>query len=125
MNGKDFEFKRFKKKKNIKHLIINNILKLRKSNNFTQRELAKKINITDVTLSSIERKRFFPRFKFFINMAKALDVSIYDIVEVSIDLIPLEEQINFWENKAAHPKIIKEHKKIIENIVNRLKNSRL
>ena len=64
---------------NLKHVISKNIVDLRKSMNWTQAELAQKLNYSDKTVSKWERAEAIPD----IIVLKA----IADLFEVSVDYL--------------------------------------
>ncbi len=54
---------------------------IRESKNITGAELARMVGINPSTLSRIERNIQLPSIKMAYNIAKALQVSIYDFIE--------------------------------------------
>jgi len=61
--------------------IGNNIKKVRKNKNLTQLDLASSLNIEDSALRRIENGRTNPTIKTLLKIAKALDISIFDLLK--------------------------------------------
>ena len=53
----------------------------RKSMNMTQRELAKKLHITDKAVSKWERGLSFPDISLLIPLSEILNISLYDLLK--------------------------------------------
>lgn len=69
----------------IKHSIGETIAALRKSKGWTQIELAKRLNVTDKTVSKWESKRGLPEIEQFPILAKLFDVSIDYLMTGKVD----------------------------------------
>jgi len=59
----------------------NKILKLRKSNGFTQAELAKKCNVSRQTINAIENDRYDPTLKLAFKIASILNTTVDDVFQ--------------------------------------------
>ena len=57
-------------------IMINNIKHYRKEMNFSQQELANKVEVTRQTISLIELGKYNPTIKLCISIAKALQVDL-------------------------------------------------
>ncbi|MBS8675358.1 helix-turn-helix transcriptional regulator [Escherichia coli] len=57
-------------------MMINNIKHYRKEMNFSQQELANKVEVTRQTISLIELGKYNPTIKLCISIAKALQVDL-------------------------------------------------
>ena len=58
--------------------------RLRKEKNLTQSTLASMLNVTQGTISMIESGERKPSFDLLVKLAKALDVSIDDLIEKEV-----------------------------------------
>lgn len=78
---------------NIKEIVAQNILNLRKINKLTQYELAEKINYSDKAVSRWEKGESLPDLETLNNIAKVFNVSISYLLEPhSYDDIPINNQ---------------------------------
>jgi len=59
------------------------IAELRKERNMTQKELADQLHVTDKAVSKWETGKGFPDIKLMDDLAKALDVSLVDLIQCS------------------------------------------
>ncbi|MGE5627792.1 MAG: helix-turn-helix transcriptional regulator [Solirubrobacterales bacterium] len=59
-----------------KYLIYNRVRDLRNKNNLTQEQLAELVNVTRLTIISIERQKYEPSVGLAIRLAKVLGTSI-------------------------------------------------
>ncbi len=87
----------------IKSVVANNIIELRKSNNWTQTELADKLNYSDKAVSKWERAESLPDVTVLKRIA--------DLFFVSVDY--LLEEAHAKEKKEARPKHIRRNHIII------------
>lgn len=62
-------------------MIINNIKVLRAKNNFTQAELAERLNISRQAIISIERYKYTPSLDLAFRIANAFNTTITDVFE--------------------------------------------
>lgn len=69
----------------IEQNIANNILHLRKTNNLTQGELAKKLNYSDKTISKWERGESLPDISMLANIAKIFNVNVDYLISEHTD----------------------------------------
>ena len=56
------------------------IIRLRKENNLTQEEMAKKLNVTRQAISNWENNRNLPDFEMIILIAETFDVSLDELI---------------------------------------------
>ena len=78
------------------------IVELRKEQNLTQQELAKKLNITDKAVSKWERGLSYPDITSISMLAKTLNVDSSYL----IDLCKKEDNFNHYESKDSFKNII-------------------
>ena len=64
----------------IKNIIANNLIELRKEHKLTQAEFASKLNYTDKAISKWERGLSFPDISLLIPLSEVLNVSLYDLL---------------------------------------------
>ena len=87
------------------------IKELRNEKNLTQKELAKKINVTDKAISKWERGLGCPDVSLLENLSKVLDVSILEILKGErIDNISIEESNKYIKEGAIYSKNITKDK---------------
>ncbi|MCI5839263.1 MAG: helix-turn-helix transcriptional regulator [Peptoniphilaceae bacterium] len=60
----------------------NRIKELRKKRKLTQKELAKRLNVTRQWISSLERQHEIPSLKLANELAMALETSIYNLFDL-------------------------------------------
>lgn len=65
-----------------KKALKNKIKVFRAMNDWTQEELARRVNVTRKTINTIENGIFVPSAYLAIKIAKAFDVSVEDIFEI-------------------------------------------
>ena len=63
----------------MKHKIINRIRELRKSNNWTQIQLAENLKVSRQTINSIENGRYDPSLTLTFDIADVFELSIEEI----------------------------------------------
>ncbi len=68
----------------LKNIIANNLIYLRKKNNLTQLELAEKINYSDNAISRWERGDVTPSIEILESMSKYYDVAIEDFFDENL-----------------------------------------
>lgn len=73
---------------NIREIISNNIIALRKQNNMTQLDLAKKVNFSDKAVSRWEKGEVLPDVETLYLLAEIFNVSISQIIESQENLKP-------------------------------------
>lgn len=66
---------------NIREVVSNNILKLRKANNLTQIELAKKVNFSDKAVSRWEKGEVLPDLETLEKLSEVFNVPLSQIIE--------------------------------------------
>lgn len=66
---------------NLKEIVSKNIVKLRKENNLTQVELAKKINFSDKAVSRWEKGEVLPDIETLQSLSEAFGVSLSSLLE--------------------------------------------
>ena len=59
-----------------KYFIYNKVKDLRNKNNLTQEQLAELVDVTRLTIISIEKQKYEPSLGLAIRLAKALEISI-------------------------------------------------
>jgi putative transcriptional regulator len=60
----------------------NNLKVLRAINNFTQQDLADKIQVSRQTINTIEKGKYVPSTLLALKMASVFDVSVLEIFEI-------------------------------------------
>lgn len=70
--------------KDIKEIIAQNIIDLRKEHNMTQGELAEKLNYSDNTISRWEHAEITPSVESLVEIAKLFDVSVEQLLHENI-----------------------------------------
>lgn len=81
--------------KDIKQIIANNLISLRKKHNFTQNELAKKINYSDNAVSRWERAELSPSIEVLVSIAEVYNVPVeYFLKEHIVIDLDKEDRIN-------------------------------
>lgn len=102
----------------IKKLIGIRIKTLRKKKGLSQEELAEKAHITSKHVSSIELGKENPTFETFLSLSVALDVEIWELLNVEGDDLSkkeLESQIS-RQMRAADEKTLRLFLKIIQSL---------
>ena len=69
---------------NAKHL-DNKIKVFRAMNNWTQEELARRVNVTRKTINTVENRIFFPSAYLAIKIARAFGVSVEEVFQIADD----------------------------------------
>lgn len=96
----------------MQHMFGENLMKLRKANNLTQEELAKKLGVARTTYSSYEQNRRMPD----------IDVQnkIADLFEVSLDYLHgRTDKKNYWELTGKDERSIqRDLQKMIDDLSN-------
>lgn len=78
--------------------LVNELVKIRKSNNITQKELAKKINVPQSAISRFESQLNSPRLDTLMPIAKALGVQI-GIIKPKIFIMNLPDyKVSMYNN---------------------------
>ena len=70
--------------KDIKEIIAENLISLRKKNNLTQNELAKKLNYSDNTVSRWEHAEITPSIETLQEIANIYDVSLESLIKENV-----------------------------------------
>jgi putative transcriptional regulator len=65
--------------------MINKIKIYRKKSNFTQEELAKRLNVTRQTINAIENNKYNPTLELAMKLARVLDTTVEDLFEIDYD----------------------------------------
>ena len=78
--------------KDIKEIIAQNIIDLRKEHNLTQSELASKLNYSDNTVSRWEHAEITPSVETLADIAKLFNVPIEDLLKENVTKILSEEK---------------------------------
>jgi putative transcriptional regulator len=60
----------------------NNIKVYRAMNNWTQEELARRVNVTRKTINTIENRKFIPSAYLALKIASAFGVSVEDVFQI-------------------------------------------
>ncbi len=63
-----------------KELFDNNIKKIRKRKKFTQKELAKKVRVSQARISQVENPDYRPTMKVYEKVARALGCSVEELI---------------------------------------------
>lgn len=63
--------------------MINKIKICRKSLNFTQEELAKKLKVTRQTINAIENNKYNPTLELAMKLARILNTTVAELFEVN------------------------------------------
>ena len=85
--------------KNIREIVANNIVTLRKQNGYTQIELSEKINYSDKAISRWEKGEVLPDIETLDNLANIFDVPLSYMIEEHQDAKPVSN--NQLSNKLA------------------------
>ena len=85
--------------KNIREIVANNIVTLRKQNGYTQIELSEKINYSDKAISRWEKGEVLPDIETLDNLANIFDVPLSYMLEEHQDAKPISN--NQFSNKLA------------------------
>lgn len=85
--------------KNIREIVANNIVTLRKQNGYTQIELSEKINYSDKAISRWEKGEVLPDIETLDNLANIFDVPLSYMLEEHQDAKPTSN--NQFSNKLA------------------------
>lgn len=85
--------------KNIREIVANNIVTLRKQNGYTQIELSEKINYSDKSISRWEKGEVLPDIETLDNLANIFDVPLSYMLEEHQDAKPISN--NQLSNKLA------------------------
>ena len=75
--------------KNIREIVANNIVTLRKQNGYTQIELSEKINYSDKAISRWEKGEVLPDIETLDNLANIFDVPLSYMLEEHQDAKPI------------------------------------
>lgn len=62
--------------------MINNIKKYRKKLNYTQEEVASKLNVTRQTINAIENNKYNPTLELAMRLALLLNVTVEELFEI-------------------------------------------
>lgn len=87
--------------RDIKQIIANNIIELRKHNNLTQNELAKKLNYSDNTISRWEHAEITPSVENLELISETFNVPIEDLFKENITENVKKNNKNIFINKLA------------------------
>jgi len=98
----------------VKELLALNIKALRKKCNFSQEKLAEVTSLSSQSISDIEGCRTWVGDKTLENLAKALNVDIYQL------FIPINEKIGNESEDILYNRLIKLRKEMKEDIDSRL-----
>ena len=63
----------------------NKIKVYRAMNNWTQEELARRVNVTRKTINTVENRKFVPSAYLAIKIARAFGVSVEDVFQIDDD----------------------------------------
>ena len=85
--------------KNIKETIANNITELRKKNNLTQNDLAKKLNYSDNTISRWEHAEITPSVENLQAIAEIFSIDIGDLFKENVTKTITKNNKNIFINK--------------------------
>ena len=64
----------------------NSIKVYRAMNDWTQEELARRVNVTRKTINTIENRKFIPSTYLALKIAQAFGVSVEDVFQIDEDL---------------------------------------
>ena len=64
----------------------NNIKVFRAMNDWTQEELARRVNVTRKTINTIENRKFTPSAYLALKIARAFGVSVEDVFQIDEEL---------------------------------------
>lgn len=87
--------------RDIKQIIANNIIELRKHNNLTQNELAKKLNYSDNTISRWEHAEITPSVENLELISETFNVPIEELFKENITENVKKNNKNIFINKLA------------------------
>ena len=87
--------------KDIKEIIANNLIELRKKNNMTQNDLAKKLKYSDNTISRWEHAEITPSIETLQKISELYNISIEDILRENITETVKENNKNVFINRLA------------------------
>lgn len=65
--------------------LINKIKVYRAMNDWTQEELARRVNVTRKTINTVENRKFIPSAYLALKIAKAFGVSVEDVFQIEGD----------------------------------------
>lgn len=72
------------------------IRELRKSNDFTQKELGEKAGISEIAIRKYENGSRSPKYETLIKIAKALNIPVYDLM---YDVEELKKEVDLIINR--------------------------
>ena len=87
--------------RDIKEIIANNLVELRKKNNMTQNDLAKKLKYSDNTISRWEHAEITPSIETLQKISELYNISIEDIIKENITENIKENNKNMFINRLA------------------------
>ena len=85
----------------IKDIIANNLIKLRKKHKLTQNELAEKLNYSDNAISRWERGEVTPSIETLDQIAKYFDVPLSSLIEDNALGVSEKQDKKILRNKLA------------------------
>jgi len=68
----------------------NKIKVYRAINNWTQEELARRVNVTRKTINTVENRKFIPSAYLALKIARAFDASVEDIFQIEDEITDSE-----------------------------------
>lgn len=68
------------------NLLKNKIKVYRAMNNWTQEELAQRVNVTRKTINTVENRKFVPSAYLAIKIARAFGVSVEDVFQIDEEI---------------------------------------
>lgn len=87
--------------KDIKEIIANNLIELRKKNNLTQNDLAKKLKYSDNTISRWEHAEITPSIETLQKISELYNINIEDLLKENITENIKENDKNVFVNRLA------------------------
>ena len=87
--------------KNIKEIIAKNLIDLRKKNNLTQNDLAKKLNYSDNTISRWEHAEITPSIENLQAISEIYSIEIEDLLKENLTKTIDSDEKNLFINKLA------------------------
>ena len=87
--------------KDIKEIIAKNLVDLRKKNNLTQNDLAKKLQYSDNTISRWEHAEITPSIETLQKISEIYNIDIGDLLKENITQIIEEDDTNLFINRLA------------------------
>ena len=87
--------------KNIKEIIAQNLVDLRKKNNLTQNDLAKKLNYSDNTISRWEHAEITPSIETLQQISEIYSIKIEDLLKEKITQEMEKDNKTIFYNKLA------------------------